>query len=120
MRELKKNTFLSYSLIFFFLLWITSYFPTQVYAHPIVIDSNPKQFQSLENSPDRVTVYFSEPIVLQYSQISVIDSEGNKVDEGNSENYNGDTSTISVPLKTDIGEGTFTINTKVPLQLMDT
>lgn len=113
MSELKKNTFLSYSLIFFFLLWITSYFPTQVYAHPIVIDSNPKQFQSLENSPDRVTVYFSEPIVLQYSQISVIDSEGNKVDEGNSENYNGDTSTISVPLKTDIGEGTFTINTKV-------
>ncbi|HEX6646945.1 MAG TPA: copper resistance protein CopC [Nitrososphaeraceae archaeon] len=113
MRELKKITFLSYSLIFFFLLWITSYFPTQVYAHPIVIDSNPKQFQSLENSPDRVTVYFSEPIVLQYSQISVIDSEGNKVDEGNSENYNGDTSTISVPLKTDIGEGTFTINTKV-------
>lgn len=113
MRELKKNTFLSYSLIFFFLICITSYFPTQVYAHPIVIDSNPKQFQSLENSPDSVTVYFSEPIVLQYSQISVIDSEGNTVDEGNSENYNGDTSTISVPLKTDIGEGTFTINTKV-------
>src|ERR687897_680708 len=83
MRELKKKIFLSSSLIFFFLLCITSYFPTQVYAHPIVTDSNPKQFQSLENPPDRVTVFFSEPIVLQYSQISVIDSEGNRVDEGN-------------------------------------
>ena len=113
MRELKKKIFLSSSLIFFFLLCITSYFPTKVYAHPIVTDSNPKQFQSLENPPDRVTVFFSEPIVLQYSQISVIDSEGNRADEGNPENYNGDTSTISVPLKTGIGEGTFTINTKV-------
>ena len=113
MRELKKKIFLYSSLIFFFLLCITSYFPTKVYAHPIVTDSNPKQFQSLENPPDRVTVFFSEPIVLQYSQISVIDSEGNRADEGNPENYNGDTSTISVPLKTGIGEGTFTINTKV-------
>ena len=113
MRELKKKIFLSSSLIFFFLVFITSYFPAQVYAHPIITDSNPKQFQSLENPPDRVTVYFSEPIVLPYSQISVIDSEGNRADEGNPENYNGDTSTISVPLKKGIGEGTFTINTKV-------
>ena len=113
MRELKKKIFLSSSLIFFFLVFITSYFPAQVYAHPIITDSNPTQFQSLKKPPDRVTVYFSEPIVLPYSQISVIDSEGNKVDEGNPQNYNGDTSTISVPLKTDIGEGTFTINTKV-------
>ncbi len=113
MRELKKKIFLSSSLIFFFLVFITSYFPAQVYAHPIITDSNPKQFQSLENPPDRVTVYFSEPIVLPYSQISVIDSEGNRADEGNPEDYNGDTSTISVPLKTGISEGTFTINTKV-------
>ena len=113
MRELKKKIFLSSSLIFFSLVCITSYFPTHVYAHPIITDSNPTQFQSLKKPPDRVTVYFSEPIVLPYSQISVIDSEGNKVDEGNPQNYNGDTSTISVPVKTDIGEGTFTINTKV-------
>jgi copper transport protein len=112
-RELKKKMFLSSSLIFFSLVCITSYFPTHVYAHPIITDSNPTQFQSLKKPPDRVTVYFSEPIVLPYSQISVIDSEGNKVDEGNPQNYNGDTSTISVPVKTNIGEGTFTINTKV-------
>jgi copper transport protein len=103
--------FIVASLIISFLLW--SYFPTLVYAHPIVIDSNPKQFQSLETAPDRVIIYYSEPIVLQYSQISVIDSEGDRVDDGNAENYNGDSSTISVPLKSDLSEGTFTINTKV-------
>src|SRR5215211_1675718 len=113
MREFTK-TFLFASLIISFLLCSSCYFTSSlVYGHPIVTDSNPKQFQSLETAPDRVVVYFTEPIVLQYSQISVIDSEGNRVDDGNAENYNGDSSTISVPLKSDLSEGTFTINTKV-------
>jgi copper transport protein len=113
MRELIK-VFLFASLIISFLLCSSSYFTSSVvYGHPIVTDSNPKQFQSLETAPDRVVVYFTEPIVLQYSQISVIDSEGNRVDDENAENYNGDSSTISVPLKSDLSEGTFTINTKV-------
>src|SRR5919112_2825677 len=112
MREFIK-IFLFASLIVSFLLCNSNYFTSLVYPHPIVTDSNPKQFQSLENAPDKVVVYFSEPIVLQYSQISVIDSEGNRVDNGNAESYNGDSSTISVPLKSDLSQGTFTINTKV-------
>ena len=112
MREFIK-IFLFASLIISFLLCSSSYFASLAYGHPIVTDSNPKQFQSLEAAPDRVIVYFSEPIVLKYSQISVIDSEGNRVEDGKAENYNGDSSTISVPLKSDLSEGTFTINTKV-------
>jgi len=112
MREFIK-IFLFASLIISFLLCSSSYFTSLAYGHPIVTDSNPKQFQSLEAAPDRVIVYFSEAIVLQYSQISVIDSEGNRVEDGKAENYNGDSSTISVPLKSDLSEGTFTINTKV-------
>ena len=105
--------FLYISLTISFLWCCSNYFTSLVYAHPIVIDSNPKQFQSLETAPDKVIVYFSEPIVLQYSQISVIDSEGNRVDEGNAANFNDDSATISVPLKSDVTPGTFTINTKV-------
>ena len=112
MREFIK-IFLFASLIISFLLSSSSYFTSLVYGHPIVTDSNPKQFQSLETATDKAIVYFSEPIVLQYSQISVIDSEGNRVEDGKAENYNGDSSTISVPLKSDLSEGTFTINTKV-------
>ena len=85
-----------------------------VFAHPVVIDSSPKQFQSLEESPDKVIVFFSEAIVLQYSQISVIDSEGNRVDDGKAENYNNDPSTISTTIKEDdLTDGIYTINTKV-------
>jgi len=105
------------SIVFVFLFCIPSLngidFFKDVYAHPVVIDSSPKQFQSLEESPDKVIVFFSEAIVLQYSQISVIDSEGNRVDDGKAENYNGDPSTISTTIKKDLPEGTYTINTKV-------
>jgi len=41
-------------------------------------------------------LFFSAPIVLQYSQIAVIDSEG-----------------ITTSIKEDLAEGTYTINTKV-------
>jgi copper transport protein len=112
MREFIR-IFLIISLIISFFWCSSNYFTSLVYAHPIVIDSNPKQFQSLEDAPDKVVVYFSEPIVLQYSQISVIDSEGNRVDDGNAANFNDDSSTISVPLKSSLSQGTFTINTKV-------
>ena len=106
------------SIVFVFLFCIPSLngidFFKDVYAHPVVIDSSPKQFQSLEESPDKVIIFFSESIVLQYSQISVIDSEGNRIDDGKAENYNGDPSTIFTTIKEDdLTEGTYTINTKV-------
>ncbi|MGZ5470705.1 MAG: copper resistance CopC family protein [Nitrososphaeraceae archaeon] len=84
------------------------------YAHPVVIDSNPKQFQSIESPPDRVTVYFSEPIVLQYSQIFVVDAEGKEIEGGGqAEHINDDPTTISMPLKDDMNEGSFTVTTRV-------
>src|SRR5215204_6493600 len=105
------------SIVFVFLFCIPSLtgidFFNDVYAHPVVIDSSPKQFQSLEESPDKVIVFFSEAIVLQYSQISVIDSQGTRIDEGKAENYNGDPSTIATNINEDLPESTYTINTKV-------
>jgi len=88
-------------------------FAKNAYAHPVYVDSSPKQFQSLEQSPGKVIVYFSEALVLQYSQISVIDSDGNRVDDGVAENYNGDPSTLTTNLKENLPKGTYTINTKV-------
>src|SRR5215204_3771727 len=105
------------SIVFVFLFCIPSLtsidFFNDVYAHPVVIDSSPKQFQSLEESPDKVIVFFSEAIVLQYSQISVIDSQGTRVDDGKPENYDDDLSTIATNINEDLPKGTYTINTKV-------
>ena len=54
---------------------------TYVYAHPVVVDSDPKQFQTVESSPRKVTIYFSEPIVLQHSQIFLVDPNGKEIGE---------------------------------------
>jgi len=111
-RYLKLSS-IAFVILFCFLSLNGIHYFKDAYGHPVVIDSSPKQFQSLEESPDKVIVFFSEAIVLQYSQISIIDSEGNRVDDGKAENYNGDTSTITSNIKDQLSEGTYTINTKV-------
>ena len=113
-----NNYLLVFQLSVFFLLMFIfiSIFPynNNAYAHPVVIDSDPKQFQSIESPPDRVTVYFSEPIVLQYSQIFVVDAEGKEIEGGGqAEHINDDPTTISMPLKDDMNEGSFTVTTRV-------
>ncbi|MFB5599518.1 MAG: CopD family protein [Nitrososphaeraceae archaeon] len=90
-----------------------AHFIQNVEAHPVVINSIPKQFQSVETAPKDVTVFFSEPIVLKFSEIIVLDSEGNPVQEGDASNLDGDPSTITIPLKKEIQTGTYTIVTKV-------
>ena len=95
------------------LLFSLSNFLQNVDAHPIVINSIPKQFQAVETAPDKVTLFFSEPIVLKFSQIFVLDSEGNHVEEGDATNLDGDPATITIPLKKELQPGTYTIVTKV-------
>ena len=108
-----KLSSIAFVILYCFLSLNGIHYFKDAYAHPVVIDSSPKQFQSLEESPDKVIVFFSEAIELQYSQISIIDSEGNRVDDGKAEYYKGDTSTISTNIKEDLPKGTYTINTKV-------
>jgi len=82
-------------------------------AHPVIIDSNPKQFQSLDSAPNDASVFFSEPIVLKFSQISVLDSGGNRVDRGTPSNVNDDLASLSIPLNENLTSGTYTVVTKV-------
>ena len=117
MIKISKSSFLFLQLPIFLLLifLVVSIFLlyNNAHAHPVVIDSNPKQFQTIESPPNRVTVYFSEPIVLQYSQISVVDSNGNEIKGGKPDHTNDDDTTISMPLEGDINEGSFTVTTRV-------
>lgn len=82
-------------------------------AHPVIIDSSPKQFQSLDSAPSEASIFFSEPIVLKFSQISVLDSGGDRVDRGTPSNVNGDLASLSIPLNENLTSGTYTVVTKV-------
>ena len=108
--------FFQFSVFFLSMFIFISIFPynNNAYAHPVVLDSDPKQFQTIESPPDKATVYFSEPIVLQYSQIFVVDSEGKEIEGGGqAEHIDGDPTTISIPLNKNMGEGSFTVTTRV-------
>lgn len=85
----------------------------EAFAHPFYVDSTPKPFQNTPQSPGEVSVFFSEPIELPYSDISVLGPDGTAVDNKDAHNVNGQTSSIAVSLQDNTPSGIYTVNTKV-------
>lgn len=106
-----KNITLMLALSLFVIIatWQTSL----IYAHPIIVDSVPKQFQTLKEPPDRVVIVFSEPIELDYSKISVKDVNGKEVKIGNQFNKDQDKSTLVTKLQSNLSEGSYFVSSKV-------
>jgi copper transport protein len=88
------------------------------YSHAFVIKSYPSPSQSLSVSPRNVDVYFSEPVDLRYSKLTVLDSNGKQVDNKDIKNINGDQMTLYVTLPSgQLKDGVYTVVTKVLSQI---
>src|ERR671932_680358 len=83
------------------------------FAHPVYVKSTPQAFQTVAAPPPEVNVFFTEPIELKYSKISVVGSDGNRVDNNDPHNVEGDTASIGVSLKPGLPDGTYTVSTRV-------
>ena len=83
------------------------------FAHPVYLDSSPRAFQSIPGSPSEVNVFFSEPIELDYSKISVLGPEGSRVDINDPHPVAGDTASIGVTMQPGLPEGIYTVSTRV-------
>lgn len=83
------------------------------YAHAIVEKSNPSASQSLSIPPTKVDVYFSDPIDIRFSQVKVLDSNGEQIQENDQHYIDGDQKTLSVSLPPNLKNGIYTIATKV-------
>ena len=83
------------------------------FAHPVYVKSTPQAFQTVAASPAVVNVFFTEPIELKYSKISVIGPDGSTVDKNDPHNVNGDTASLGVSLQPGLPDGTYTVSTKV-------
>lgn len=83
------------------------------FAHPVYLDSSPRAFQSIPGSPAEVNVFFSEPIELDYSKISVLGPEGSRVDMNDPHPVAGDTASIGVTVQPGLPEGVYTVSTRV-------
>jgi copper transport protein len=87
--------------------------PQQSFAHPAYLDSSPRAFQSVSVSPREVNVFFSEPIELGYSKISVLGPDGSRVDLNDPHAVQGDTASIGVSMQPSLPEGEYTVRTRV-------
>lgn len=81
------------------------------YAHPFTMETNPS---ALVNSPvgiTEVTVIYSEPIELDFSTLKVFDSNGDQIDNKDSQYFLGEESLIvtTPPLE----DGVYTVTSKV-------
>ncbi len=83
------------------------------FAHPVQLDSSPGAFQSIRGSPAEVRVFFSEPIELSYSRVSVLGPDGSRVDVNDPYNVDGDTASIAVTMQPNLPSGEYTVTTRV-------
>jgi len=83
------------------------------YGHAYVEKSDPAQGQSLVTQPSKIDVYLSDPVDIRYSQLKVLNSSGNEVQQNDLHYINNDQSTLSVSLPSGLKDGIYTITTKV-------
>jgi copper transport protein len=79
-----------------------------VSAHANLVRSEPAANSVLDQPPERVVIWFTEPIEAGFSEIQVLNSQGERVDKGDSAVDNNNPTVMSVTLPA-LPNGTYTI-----------
>ena len=77
-------------------------------AHANQLESSPKPSEELESPPERVIVWFTEPIETAFSSIAVLDARGADVTDGETAFDPTEPTAMWVPL-TQLDNGTYTV-----------
>ena len=81
-------------------------------AHPFTDETIPARFSSAPVGTSEVIVRYSESVEIGHSSLEVFDGEGARVDNGDTAYY-GDGDTALVVTTPPLGEGTYTVASKV-------
>ena len=81
------------------------------YAHPFLLDSEPRQAQNAPIGTTQIIVFYSEAVEIGFSELRVFDSNGNKIDNMDTAYYEGESSLVitTPPLE----DGVYTVTSKV-------
>ncbi len=82
--------------------------PQAASAHANLVESSPKPSEELDQSPERVIIWFTEPIEPAFSSISVRDGSGAEVTQGPTQFEPTETTAMWVPLS-QLQNGTYTV-----------
>lgn len=96
-------------LIVFFFVFLVG-FP-HVFAHPFTEETIPAEFSNVPTGATEIIVYYSEAIEIDFSSLKVLDSNGNQIDNKDTQYYEGQNSLIvtTPPLE----DGSYTVTSKV-------
>ena len=87
-------------------------FPALVEAHAVLVRSTPAGRATLSRPPDRVDLWFSEPLEPAFSTVSVWSAAGAQVDRRDGVVRPADPKQLSVTLDA-LGPGTYTVRFRV-------
>ena len=77
-------------------------------AHANLIEASPKPSEELDGAPDRVIIWFTEPIETAFSSITVLDATGSDVTDGPTQFEPSEPTAMWVPLA-ELPDGTYTV-----------
>jgi copper transport protein len=82
-------------------------------AHAIVTSTSPAIDETVQKSPERVVMKFNEPVEVSFGAIRVYDTDGDRVDVGETQHIEGHADEIGVRLEGDLPKGTYTATWRV-------
>lgn len=80
-------------------------------AHAVVVSSNPSADERQPTSPAEVSIVFSEPFTSDLGGLTVLDSNGDRVD--NDDSAQPTPATLRVSMQPDLDDGTYVANYKI-------
>jgi copper transport protein len=83
---------------------------TPALAHATVVGSDPAESSRLQSAPAKVTITFSEDVSVGAGFLKVVDNKSNIVSEGNAKAAGR---TVTVPLKSGIGDGSYIVSYRI-------
>jgi methionine-rich copper-binding protein CopC len=86
--------------------------PDGAWAHATLVRSSPARRAVVTRPPGEVRLWFSERLEPAFSQVSVVDGDGRRVDTGNARVDPEDATRLSVGVPT-LGPGTYTVRYRV-------
>jgi copper transport protein len=82
-------------------------------AHAIVEGTEPAIDETVDASPARVVMRFNEPVEVSFGGIRVFDTNGDRVDTGETDHLPDRADEIAVQLQPDLSDGTYTVAWRV-------
>jgi copper transport protein len=83
------------------------------HAHAVLQETQPVSDAIVEVSPERASVTFNEAVEIAFGALRVYDTDGERVDSGDSSHSSGDHRTVAVSLEPDLPDGTYTVTYRV-------